>query len=161
MYRTKTNGELRISDVGQQVQLSGWVQRKRDKGGLVWVDLRDRYGITQLYFEEGKSTAEVLDLVRTLGREYVIAVEGKVVERSSKNPNIPTGDIELFVEKLTVLNGSKTPPFTIEDDTDGGDELRMQYRYLDLRRNPLKNNLMLRHRMALETRKYLRQPSIY
>ncbi|MFP5471965.1 MAG: OB-fold nucleic acid binding domain-containing protein, partial [Bacteroidia bacterium] len=135
MYRTKTNGELRISDVGQQVQLSGWVQRKRDKGGLVWVDLRDRYGITQLYFEEGKSSAEVLDLVRTLGREFVIAVEGKVVERSSKNPNIPTGDIELFVEKLTVLNGSKTPPFTIEDDTDGGDELRMQYRYLDLRRN--------------------------
>jgi aspartyl-tRNA synthetase len=155
MYRTKTNGELRISDVGQQVQLSGWVQRKRDKGGLVWVDLRDRYGITQLYFEEGKSSGEVLDLVRTLGREYVIAVEGKVVERSSKNPNIPTGDIELFVEKLTVLNGSKTPPFTIEDETDGGDELRMQYRYLDLRRNPLKNNLMLRHRMALETRKYL------
>jgi aspartyl-tRNA synthetase len=155
MYRTKTNGELRISDVGQHVQLSGWVQRKRDKGGLVWVDLRDRYGITQLYFEEGKSSPEVLDKVRTLGREFVICIEGKVVERSSKNPNIATGDIEIFVEKLDVLNSSKTPPFTIEDDTDGGDELRMQYRYLDLRRNPLKNNLMLRHRIALETRKYL------
>ena len=155
MHRTHTCGELRIEHNGQEATLSGWVQRTRDKGGMLWVDLRDRYGITQLFFEEGKTSAEILSAARTLGREFVVKATGTVIERFAKNPNMPTGDIELQVTKLEILNGSKTPPFTIEDVSDGGDDLRMQWRYLDLRRNPLKNNLMLRHRIGIETRKYL------
>ena len=155
MHRTHTCGELRIEHNGQEVTLSGWVQRTRDKGGMLWVDLRDRYGITQLYFEEGKTAPEIMQAARSLGREFVVKATGTVIERFAKNPNMPTGDIELQVSKLEILNGSKTPPFTIEDVSDGGDDLRMQWRYLDLRRNPLKNNLMLRHRIGIETRKYL------
>jgi aspartyl-tRNA synthetase len=155
MHRTHTCGELRIDHTNQQVTLSGWVQRTRDKGGMLWVDLRDRYGITQLYFEEGKTAPEILDTARSLGREFVVKATGTVIERFAKNPNMATGDIELQVTQLEILNGSKTPPFTIEDVSDGGDDLRMQWRYLDLRRNPLKNNLMLRHRIGIETRKYL------
>jgi aspartyl-tRNA synthetase len=155
MHRTHTCGELRIEHNGQEVTLSGWVQRTRDKGGMLWVDLRDRYGITQLYFEEGKTATEIMQAARSLGREFVVKATGTVIERFAKNPNMPTGDIELQVAKLEILNGSKTPPFTIEDVSDGGDDLRMQWRYLDLRRNPLKNNLMLRHRIGIETRKYL------
>jgi len=155
MFRTNTCGELRLSDINKEVTLSGWVQRVRDKGSLLWIDLRDRYGITQIFLEEGVSSPELLAQARQLGREYVIRVKGIVVERESKNPNLPTGDIELRPASLEVLNGSKTPPFTIEDKSDGGDELRMKYRYLDLRRNPLKENLMLRHKLALETRSYL------
>ncbi len=155
MHRTHTCGELRINDKDKQVTLSGWVQRIRDKGGLLWIDLRDRYGITQLFLEEGKTDAAQLEIARGLGREFVIKATGKVVERFSKNENIPTGDIEIEVARLEVLNASKTPPFTIEDESDGGDDLRMQWRYLDLRRNPLRNNLVLRHKMGIETRKYL------
>ena len=155
MHRTHTCGELRIEHKGQEVTLSGWVQRTRDKGGMLWVDLRDRYGITQLYFEEGKTAPEIMQAARSLGREFVVKATGTVIERFAKNANMPTGDIELQVAKLEILNGSKTPPFTIEDVSDGGDDLRMQWRYLDLRRNPLKNNLMLRHRIGIETRKYL------
>ena len=155
MHRTHTCGELRIEHINQTVTLSGWVQRTRDKGGMLWVDLRDRYGITQLYFEEGKTSTEILEAARSLGREFVVKASGIVIERFAKNPNMPTGDIELQVTQLEILNGSKTPPFTIEDVSDGGDDLRMQWRYLDLRRNPLKNNLMLRHRIGIETRKYL------
>jgi len=155
MHRSHTCGELRASHIGQTVTLSGWVQRSRDKGGLLWIDLRDRYGITQLFLEEGKSNADIMALARTAGREYVLKATGKVVERFSKNDQMPTGDIELFVEYLQVLNASKTPPFTIEDESDGGDDLRMQWRYLDLRRNPLKNNLILRHKIGIEARKYL------
>lgn len=155
MHRTHTCGELRIEHNGQEVTLSGWVQRTRDKGGMLWVDLRDRYGITQLFFEEGKTPADIMSAARSLGREFVVKATGSVIERFAKNPNMPTGDIELQVTKLEILNGSKTPPFTIEDISDGGDDLRMQWRYLDLRRNPLKNNLMLRHRIGIETRKYL------
>jgi aspartyl-tRNA synthetase len=155
MHRTHTCGELRIEHNGQEVTVSGWVQRTRDKGGMLWVDLRDRYGITQLYFEEGKTAPEIMQAARSLGREFVVKATGTVIERFAKNPNMPTGDIELQVAKLEILNGSKTPPFTIEDVSDGGDDLRMQWRYLDLRRNPLKNNLMLRHRIGIETRKYL------
>jgi len=155
MHRTHTCGELRLSDVNKQVTLSGWVQRSRDKGSMLWVDLRDRYGITQLYFEEGKTSAELLSIARSLGREFVIKASGTVIERFAKNDNMPTGDIELVVDKLEILNVSKTPPFTIEDQSDGGDDLRMQWRYLDLRRGPLRNNLMLRHRIGIESRKYL------
>jgi aspartyl-tRNA synthetase len=155
MHRSHTCGELRASHVGQTVTLSGWVQRSRDKGGLMWIDLRDRYGITQLFLEEGKSNADVLIQARTLGREYVVKVTGQVVERFSKNDQMATGDIEVFVEQIELLNASKTPPFTIEDESDGGDDLRMQWRYLDLRRNPLKNNLILRHKIGIEARKYL------
>ena len=155
MLRTHTCGVLRIEHVGTPVVLTGWVQRMRDKGGLIWIDLRDRYGITQLLLEEGRSSAELIEVARTLGREFVIKAEGKVIERISKNPKLPTGDIEIDLTGLQILNTSKTPPFTIEDDTDGGDELRMKYRYLDLRRNPLKDSLMLRHKLSLETRKYL------
>jgi aspartyl-tRNA synthetase len=155
MHRTHTCGELRISDKDKTVTLSGWVQRARDKGGMLWIDLRDRYGLTQLFFEEGKTDAAILEAARKAGREFVLKATGKVIERFAKNDNIPTGDIEIFVEKLEVLNASKTPPFTIEDASDGGDDLRMQWRYLDLRRNPLRNNLMLRHRIGIETRKYL------
>ena len=155
MHRSHTCGELRASHIGQTVTLSGWVQRSRDKGGLLWIDLRDRYGITQLFLEEGKSDAKVMEQARTLGREFVIKATGKVVERFSKNDQMATGDIEIFVEQLELLNASKTPPFTIEDESDGGDDLRMQWRYLDLRRNPLKNNLVLRHKIGIEARKYL------
>lgn len=154
MLRTHTCGELNISNVGQTVTLCGWVQRSRDMGGMTFVDLRDRYGITQLAFNM-QTNAELCEEARKLGREFVIAATGKVAERESKNLKIPTGEIEIIVEKLEILNAAKTPPFTIEDDTDGGDELRMKYRYLDLRRNSVRKNLELRHRMAIETRNYL------
>ncbi len=155
MYRTHTCGELRLADAGKEVVLSGWVQRVRDKGTLLWIDIRDRYGLTQLFLQEGVSPAEVMEKARTLGREFVIQAKGTVIERESKNPNIPTGEIEIQLNELNILNASKTPPFTIEDKSDGGDDLRMKYRYLDLRRNPLKNNLILRHNVAIETRSYL------
>jgi aspartyl-tRNA synthetase len=155
MLRTHTNGELRISDINTKVTLCGWVQKSRDKGGMIWVDLRDRYGITQLMLEEGKSTPESLQIARSLGREFVVSVEGIVVERLSKNDKIPTGDIEIRVESIKILNPAKLPPFLIEDETDGGDDIRMKYRYLDLRRNPVRANLVLRHKMAQEVRKYL------
>jgi aspartyl-tRNA synthetase len=155
MLRTHTCGELRISDANKQVTLSGWVQRLRDKGSVLWIDLRDRYGITQLIFEEGKTEAALMNDARALGREFVIQIEGTVVERLSKNDKIATGEIEVKVSRLKVLNTSKLPPFTIEDDTDGGDELRMKYRYLDLRRNPVRESLQLRHKMGQQTRTYL------
>jgi aspartyl-tRNA synthetase len=155
MLRTHTCGQLRLSDVNQNVVLTGWVQRSRDKGSVLWVDLRDRYGVTQLIFEEAKTDAGVLSTGRSLGREYVIQIEGLVVERLSKNDKLPTGEIEVKVSKVTVLNPSKLPPFTIEDDTDGGEELRMKYRYLDLRRNPVRESLQLRHKMAQHTRTFL------
>ncbi|MBQ8223235.1 MAG: aspartate--tRNA ligase [Bacteroidales bacterium] len=155
MYRTHTCGELRLADAGKEVVLSGWVQRVRDKGTLLWIDIRDRYGLTQLFLQEGVSSAEVMEKARTLGREFVIQAKGIVIERESKNPNIPTGEIEIQLTELNILNASKTPPFTIEDKSDGGDDLRMKFRYLDLRRNPLKNNLILRHNVAIETRSYL------
>lgn len=155
MFRTHTCGELRLDNVGEEVILTGWVQRIRDKGGMLWIDLRDRYGITQLSFEEGVTPASLFEQARSLGREYVVKAVGRVVERESKNDKIPTGDVELRVLKLEVLNPAKLPPFMIEDDTDGGDDLRMRYRYLDLRRNPVRRNLELRHRMMRETRNYL------
>lgn len=155
MLRTHTCGELRLSDVNKQVTLTGWVQRTRDKGSLLWIDLRDRYGITQLFLEEGKTDASLLQTARQTGREYVLKVQGTVVERMSKNDKMPTGDIEIKVASIEVLNPSKVPPFTIEDNTDGGDDLRMKYRYLDLRRNPVRENLQLRHKMAQQTRIYL------
>ncbi len=155
MLRTHTNGELRLSDNGKQVTLCGWVQKTRDKGGMIWVDLRDRYGITQLMLEEGISSTESLEISRSLGREFVIEAKGTVVERLSKNDKIPTGDIEIKIESIKILNPAKLPPFLIEDETDGGDDIRMKYRYLDLRRNPVRANLMLRHKMAQEVRKYL------
>jgi aspartyl-tRNA synthetase len=154
MFRSVTCGELRISDVGKEVKLAGWVQRSRDLGGMTFVDLRDRYGITQLAFNMD-TQATLCEAARKWGREFVVQVEGKVVERYSKNTNIPTGEIEIEATACNVLNASLTPPFTIEDDTDGGDDLRMQWRFLDLRRNPLKQNLMLRHKLGIETRKYL------
>lgn len=155
MLRTHTCGELRISSLGESVTLCGWVQKVRDKGGMVWVDLRDRYGITQLIFEEGKTTADVLEKVRTLGREFVIKAEGKVIERLAKNDKIETGAVEILVENIEILNPAKLPPFLIEDETDGGDELRMKYRYLDLRRNTVRQNLLLRHKVAQQTRIFL------
>jgi aspartyl-tRNA synthetase len=154
MYRTHTCGELTISNLNNSVTLSGWVQKSRDLGGLTFIDLRDRYGITQLAFNLEENEALCLK-ARSLGREFVVQVEGTVIERESKNSKIPTGEIEIRVEQLTVLNKANTPPFTIEDETDGGEELRMKYRYLDLRRNPLKKNMVLRHKIAMETRKYL------
>jgi len=154
MYRTHTCGELTLANAGSIVTLSGWVQRSRDLGGMTFVDLRDRYGITQLAFNL-ETDAALCTSARKLGREFVIRATGKVVERSSKNPNLPTGEIEVVVEKLEVINAAITPPFTIEDATDGGDELRMKYRYLDLRRQPLKNNIVLRHQVGMATRKYL------
>ncbi len=155
MLRSHTCGELKIEDVNKEVTLSGWVQKVRDKGGLVWIDIRDRYGITQLLLEEGRSDSTVVEIARKLGREFVIKASGKVIERESKNPNMPTGNIEIDLAGLEILNSSLTPPFTIEDDTDGGEELRMKYRYLDLRRQPLRKNLELRNRLSIETRKYL------
>jgi aspartyl-tRNA synthetase len=154
MYRTHTCGELRIEHINQSVTLSGWVQKIRNLGGMTFIDLRDRYGITQLVFNE-ETHKELCEQAGELGREYVIQVIGQVAERSNKNSKIPTGDIEILVDKLTILNTSELPPFTIEDDTDGGDELRMKYRYLDLRRNPVRQNLILRHRIAFEVRNYL------
>ncbi|MGC8823042.1 MAG: aspartate--tRNA ligase [Bacteroidales bacterium] len=154
MYRTHTCGELTMKNVGQQVKLAGWIQRIRNLGGMTFIDLRDRYGITQLVFNMEKNSG-LCERARSLGREYVIQIVGKVAERENKNPKLPTGDIEIIVEELKIINPSAIPPFTIEDETDGGEELRMKYRYLDLRRNPLKNNLLLRHRMAQEVRRYL------
>ncbi len=154
MYRSATCGELRISDVGKEVVLAGWVQRSRDLGGMTFVDLRDRYGLTQLAFNMD-TNATLCEEARKWGREFVVQVEGKVVERYSKNTNMLTGEIEIEATGCKVLNASLTPPFTIEDDSDGGDDLRMQWRFLDLRRNPLKQNLMLRHKLGIETRKYL------
>ena len=153
MYRTNTCGELRLVDAGKKVILSGWVQRSRDLGGMTFIDLRDRYGMTQLVFNMELDPG-LCGEARNLGREFVVQVHGEVMERSNKNPKIPTGEIEIRVNRLTVLNSAITPPFTIEDESDGGDELRMKYRYLDLRRNPLKNNLLLRHKMAFEARNY-------
>ena len=154
MYRTNTCGELRIKNVGQKVTLAGWVQRTRKMGGMTFVDLRDRYGITQLVFNN-ETNAELCDRANKLGREYVIQIEGFVSERFSKNDKMPTGDIEILVDTLNVLNESLTPPFTIEDNTDGGDDLRMKYRYLDIRRDAVRSNLELRHKMTLEIRRYL------
>ena len=154
MFRTHTCGELRISDVNKQVTLSGWVQRSRKMGGMTFIDLRDRYGITQLVFNE-EVNAELCERANKLGREFVIQVKGTVNERFSKNANIPTGDIEIIVSELNVLNTAMTPPFTIEDNTDGGDDIRMKYRYLDLRRNAVRSNLELRHKMTIEVRTYL------
>ncbi|MDC0015166.1 aspartate--tRNA ligase [Flavobacteriales bacterium] len=154
MYRSHTNGQLRIEDVNKEATLCGWVQKSRDLGGMTFVDLRDRYGITQLVFNE-ESNSELCEQARKLGREFVVKITGKVTERSSKNKNIPTGEIEIEVTELEILNSSKTPPFTIEDNTDGGDELRMKYRYLDLRRNPVKENLILRHKIGLSVRNYM------
>lgn len=155
MLRTHTCGELRIDNKDEAIILCGWVQKIRDKGGMVWIDLRDRYGITQLVFEEGKTSSKLLEKVKTVGREFVLQAKGKVVERYAKNDKIPTGDIEIQVEKLEFLNKSKIPPFLIENDTDGGEELRMKYRYLDLRRNKVRDKLIFRHKMLQETRAYL------
>lgn len=155
MLRTHTCGELRITHVGQPVSLTGWVQRQRDKGSILWIDLRDRYGITQLFFEEGSTPAALMLAAREVGREYVIQAKGVVAGRLSKNDKLATGDIEIKVTELVVLNTAKTPPFTIEDSTDGGDELRMKYRYLDLRRNPVRESLQLRHKVAQQTRAFL------
>ena len=154
MYRTNTCGELRLSNVGQKVTLAGWVQRTRKMGGMTFVDLRDRYGLTQLVFDENHD-ASLTEQANKLGREYVVQVTGTVSERSAKNPKMETGDIEIIVEAMTVLNASQTPPFTIEDNTDGGDDIRMKYRYLDLRRGAVRRNLELRHKMAFEVRRYL------
>ena len=154
MYRTHTNGELRISDVGKEVCLCGWVQRSRDLGGMTFVDLRDRYGITQVVFNM-ETNADLCAKARTLGREFVVQIKGKVAERSNKNSKIPTGDIEIIANEINILNPAKTPPFTIEDHSDGGDELRMKYRYLDLRRDCVRKNLELRHRLSIEIRKYM------
>jgi len=155
MYRSHTNGELRLENVNQEVTLSGWVQKVRDKGFMIWVDLRDRYGVTQLIFDEERSSKELMEQAKTLGREFVIQIKGNVIERASKNPNIPTGNIEILVSKLTILNVAQLPPFTIEDETDGGDELRMKYRYLDIRRKPVRENLIFRSKVTMEVRNYL------
>jgi len=155
MYRTHTCGELNSTNTDQVVVMSGWISKLRDKGFVVWIDLRDRYGITQLVFDEERTSSALLEKVRNLGRETVIQVKGKVIERASKNPNLPTGDIEVLVNELNILNKALLPPFTIEDDTDGGEDLRMKYRYLDIRRNPVKNNLIFRHKVTMEVRKYL------
>ncbi|WP_454059575.1 aspartate--tRNA ligase [Elizabethkingia ursingii] len=155
MFRTHTNGELSLKNLNEEITLSGWVQTIRDKGFMIWIDLRDRYGITQLVFDQDRSSAILLEEAKKLGREFVIQVTGKVIERASKNPKIPTGEIEILVEKLTILNNSELPPFTIEDETDGGEELRMKYRYLDIRRNPVKDKLIFRHKIAQKVRNYL------
>ncbi len=155
MLRTHTCGELRIENVNTTVTISGWVQGVRDKGSLLWIDLRDRYGITQITIETEKADKSLIEIARSLGREYVISVTGKVLERYSKSEKLPTGDIEIYPDKITILNSALTPPFTIEDETDGGDDIRMKYRYLDLRRNTVRKNLELRHRLSIETRNYL------
>jgi aspartyl-tRNA synthetase len=155
MYRSHTCGELTSANIGQEVILSGWVQKIRDKGFMIWVDLRDRYGVTQLIFDTERTEAEVIEKAKDLGREFVVQAKGTVIERTSKNPNMATGDIEILVTELNVLNESLVPPFTIEDTTDGGEDIRMKYRYLDIRRNPVKNNLLFRHKVAQEVRNYL------
>jgi len=155
MLRSHTCGELSSKNLNETVTLCGWVQKSRDKGFMNWVDLRDRYGVTQLLFDESRSNKVVFELAKTLGREFVIQVKGTVIERESKNANMKTGDVEILVSEMTVLNAALTPPFTIEDETDGGEDIRMKYRYLDIRRNPVKNNLLFRHKVAMEVRKYL------
>ena len=155
MYRSHNCGELRINDLNKEVKLSGWVQKVRDKGFIMWVDLRDRYGVTQLIFDLERTPSNVIDLAKTLGREFVINITGSVIERNSKNDLMSTGDIEVLVSELKILNSSITPPFTIEDESDGGEELRMKYRYLDIRREPVKNNLILRHKITQQVRTYL------
>ena len=155
MYRTHTNGQLRATDINKKVTLAGWVQKTRDKGFMVWVDLRDRYGITQLIFDAEHTPKAMMETASQLGREFVIQVTGTVIERESKNPNMPTGDIEILVSEISVLNKSLTPPFTIEDSTDGGEDLRMKYRYLDIRRTPVRNNLVFRHKVTMAVRNYL------
>ncbi|KQB42808.1 Aspartate-tRNA ligase [Flavobacterium daejeonense] len=155
MYRSHNCGELNASHINSEVTLAGWVQKSRDKGFMNWVDLRDRYGITQLIFDESRTEKSVFELAKTLGREFVIQVKGTVIEREAKNKNIPTGEIEILVSELNILNSALTPPFTIEDETDGGEDIRMKYRYLDIRRNPVKNSLLFRHKVAMEVRKYL------
>ena len=157
MYRSHNCGELSSSHINTEVILAGWVQKSRDKGFIVWVDLRDRYGITQLVFDEERSSKAIMEQAQKLGREFVIQVKGTVIERASKNANIPTGDIEILVSELTILNEALLPPFTIEDETDGGEELRMKYRYLDIRRNPVKDSLIFRHKVTQEVRNYLSQ----
>ena len=155
MYRTHNCGELRLKNLNQDVTLSGWVQKSRNKGFMLWIDLRDRFGVSQLIFDEQRSSKDLFEKAKKLGREFVIQVKGSVIERTSKNPNIATGDIEILVSELTVLNESLTPPFTIEDKTDGGEELRMKYRYLDIRRNSIKEKLIFRHKVSSEIRNYL------
>ncbi len=155
MYRSHNCGELRINDLNKEVKLSGWVQKVRDKGFIMWVDLRDRYGVTQLIFDQERTPTNVIDLAKSLGREFVINIKGNVIDRASKNSLIGTGDIEVLVTDLKILNSSITPPFTIEDESDGGEELRMKYRYLDIRREPVKNNLILRHKITQQVRTYL------
>ena len=155
MYRTVTCGALRATDTNKEVLLAGWISKIRDKGFVLWIDLRDRYGITQLVLDADRTTAELLEKARSLSRETVIQVKGTVIERTAVNPNLPTGAIEVLVSELTVLNTAKLPPFTIEDQTDGGDELRMKYRYLDIRRNPVKDNLLFRHKVSMLVRNYL------
>ena len=157
MYRTHHCGELSLEDLKSTVTLSGWVQKNRNKGFIIWTDLRDRFGITQLVFDEKRTPKTVFEKAQTLGREFVIKVKGRVIERESKNPNITTGDIEVLVDELTVLNQAKTPPFTIEDNTDGGEELRLQYRYLDIRRNTVKEKLIFRSKVSMAVRNYLTQ----
>ncbi|NNT70819.1 aspartate--tRNA ligase [Flavobacterium sp. IMCC34852] len=155
MYRSHNCGQLNATHINREVTLAGWVQKSRDKGFMIWVDLRDRYGITQLIFDEQRTDKTVFENAKSLGREFVIQVKGTVIERESKNPNMATGDIEILVSELTLLNASNLPPFTIEDETDGGEDIRMKYRYLDIRRNPVKNSLLFRHKVAMEVRKYL------
>jgi aspartyl-tRNA synthetase len=155
MYRSHNCGQLNAAHINTEVTLAGWVQNSNDKGFINWVNLRDRYGVTQLLFDKSRSDEKVFELAKTLGREFVIQVKGKVIERESKNKNIPTGEIEILVSELNILNASITPPFTIEDKTDGGEDIRMKYRYLDIRRNPVKNSLLFRHKVAMEVRKYL------
>ncbi len=155
MYRSHNCGELNISHINKEVTLAGWVQKSRDKGFMIWVDLRDRYGITQLIFDEQRTDKSVIEKAKSLGREFVIQIKGTVIERVSKNPNMATGDVEILVTELTILNEAQLPPFTIEDETDGGEDIRMKYRYLDIRRNPVKNNLLFRHKVSMEVRKYL------
>ena len=155
MYRSHTCGELRATQIGEEVTLAGWVQKIRNKGFMIWVDLRDRYGLTQLIFDDERTSKEILEKASQLGREFVIQIKGTVIERQSKNPQLPTGDIEILVSEFNLLNPSLTPPFTIENETDGGEELRMKYRYLDIRRNPVRENLMFRHQVGMKVRNYL------
>ena len=155
MIRSHNCGELQLADVNKKVILSGWVQKIRDKGFITWIDLRDRYGITQLVFDEKRSSKKIFDSAKNISREFVIQVNGQVIERESKNDSISTGSIEVLVSSLEILNQSITPPFTIEENSDGGDELRMKYRYLDIRRNKIKENLIFRHKVSMEVRNYL------
>ena len=154
MFRTNTCGELRLADAGKTTTLAGWVQRVRKMGGMTFLDLRDRYGITQIVFDNERNSA-LNDAANHLGREFVVQVKGTVAERTAKNPQLPTGDIEIIADELNILNSSEVPPFTIEDESDGGDDIRMRYRYLDLRRTPVRKNLELRHKMTMAVRKYL------